>query len=129
MFVIFAFSGFFYWAAEILTIRIMIDVVPTKIRNSVYSLSPTMATVFAIPQIAIFGAAIQFIGFPATLVFTGLVSLAGVLMIRKGLSYPIPVTEESKRAKEQAAAAEQSAIEEIGLNPKGEAEEMPSGQD
>jgi MFS family permease len=129
MFVIFALSGFFYWAAEILTIRIMIDVVPTKIRNSVYSLSPTMATVFAIPQIAIFGAAIQFIGFPATLVFTGFVSLIGVLMIRKGLSYPIPVTEERKQAKEQEAAMEQATIEEIESNPSGEAEEMPSGQD
>ena len=50
-------------------------------------------------------------------------------MIRKGLSYPIPVTEEMKQAEEQAAAAEQSAIQEAGSNPPDKAEQMPSGQD
>jgi len=86
--------GFFFYVAEILTMRIMIDVVPTKIRNSVYSLSPTVATIFAIPQIAIFGFALQYIGFPITFALLGLIALCGVLLIRKGLSFPIPVSDE-----------------------------------
>ncbi|MHA2066733.1 MAG: hypothetical protein ACXABY_20365 [Candidatus Thorarchaeota archaeon] len=94
MFITFVIGGFFYSVADILTLRLMIDIVPDNIRNSVYSLSPTLAIAFAIPQIAIFGALIQYIGFPLTLAITGLISLVGVLMIRKGLSYPIPITEE-----------------------------------
>lgn len=123
MFATFVCAGFFYWAAEILTMRIMMDVVPTKIRNSVYSLSPTMATVFAIPQIAIFGAAIQFIGFPTTLVIIAFVSLAGVLMIRKAFTYPIPYTGERRKAMEQSLSeteitpSELAALEEGGKNP------------
>jgi hypothetical protein len=56
-------------------------------------------------------------------------------MIRKGLSYPIPITEERKHALEQAvqeqekSLAEQDAIEEIGTNPSDEGDQMPSGQD
>jgi sugar phosphate permease len=98
--------GFFYYVAEILTMRIMIDVVPTKIRNSVYSLSPTVATLFAIPQIAILGYVLQYIGFPITLSLIGMIALCGVLLIRKGFSYPIPITEERIKAQEQKAAKE-----------------------
>ncbi|MGY5879199.1 MAG: hypothetical protein RTV31_03065 [Candidatus Thorarchaeota archaeon] len=106
MLVTFVIVGFFWYAAEILTMRIMIDVVPTKIRNSVYSLSPTVATIFAIPQIAIFGFALQYIGFPITLSLIGMIALGAVLLIRKGLSFPIPVTEERKKAKELAVIEE-----------------------
>ncbi|MFX0107689.1 MAG: MFS transporter [Candidatus Hodarchaeota archaeon] len=126
MFVTFVVGGFFFAVADILTMRLMIDIVPDRIRNSVYSLSPTMAIVFAIPQIAIFGAAIQYIGFPVTLAITGLISLVGVLMIRKGLSFPIPITEERKRAKEEALAeqeltlVEKAAIDEGEKNPSEE---------
>ncbi|MFX0053564.1 MAG: hypothetical protein ACFFAD_01430 [Candidatus Hermodarchaeota archaeon] len=134
MFLTFVIGGFFFNAADILTMRLMIDVVPTSIRNSVYSLTPTLAIIVAIPQIAFFGASIQHIGFPITLAITGLISLVGVLMIRKGLSYPIPITEERKQALEQAAQEQQeTTIEQTGqdssINPSDDAVQMPSGQD
>lgn len=34
------------------------------------------------------------IGFPVSLMICALISLIGVLMLRKGLSYPVPVPEE-----------------------------------
>jgi MFS family permease len=128
MFISFVIGGFFYSVADILTLRLMIDIVPDKIRNSVYSLSPTLTIIFAIPQIAFFGALIQYIGFPLTLAITGIISLVGVLMIRKGLSYPIPITKERRQAKEKMMA-EQAAIDEGGVNPSDNNEQMPSGQD
>jgi MFS family permease len=112
MLVTFVIAGFFYSVADILTMRLMIDIIPSRIRNSVYSLSPTIAILFAIPQIAIFGAAIQYIGFPVTLTLTAIISLVGVLMIRKGLSFPIPITEERKRPEVQEPAEVDAFIPE-----------------
>ncbi|UCE11419.1 MAG: MFS transporter [Candidatus Thorarchaeota archaeon] len=80
------FGGF----AEILTQRILLDVIPNRIRNSVYSLSPTIMILFAMPQIAVFGWLIPIAGFPATLATIGTISLIGVLIIRHGLDQPRP---------------------------------------
>ena len=44
------------------------------------------------PQIGIFGWLIPVIGFPTTLFLIGLISLAGVGVIRHGLSLPKPVS-------------------------------------
>ncbi|NHJ13120.1 MAG: hypothetical protein EAX95_05550 [Candidatus Thorarchaeota archaeon] len=63
--------------------------------------TPTIAILIAIPQITVFGAAIQYVGFPITLVLTAMIPPAGVLMIQKGLSFPIPIVEERKLTKTQ----------------------------
>jgi MFS family permease len=76
--------------ADILTQREMLDVIPNNIRNSMYSLQPTIAMIFAMPQIAVFGWLIPIMGFPATLVCIGLINVVGVLIIRKGLHQPKP---------------------------------------
>jgi MFS family permease len=84
-------TGFFGGFADILTQRLIIDTIPNRIRNSMYSLQPAIATILAMPQIALFGWLTNLWGFPLTLVSCGLVSLAGVLMIKKGMKYPLPV--------------------------------------
>jgi MFS family permease len=94
MFCTFLFTGLFSRFANILTQRLLLDVIPNRIRNSVYSLIPTVAMILALPQIVIIGFVIQSLGFPTALVLCALFSLIGVLMIRKGLSYPIPMPEE-----------------------------------
>ncbi|MBN2229957.1 MAG: MFS transporter [Candidatus Thorarchaeota archaeon] len=76
--------------ADILTQREMLDVIPNKIRNSMYSLQPTLMMLFAIPQIGIFGWLIPSIGFPLTLVIVGIVNILGVGIIKKGLDQPKP---------------------------------------
>ena len=79
---------FFDAFANILEQRILLDVIPDKIRNSVYSLQPTILMLFAIPQIAVFGWFIPMFGFPATLVCVGCISLCGVFVLRHGLNQP-----------------------------------------
>jgi MFS family permease len=94
MTITFTITGLFAGFAELLTQRELLDVIPNRIRNSIYSLSPTIALLFAIPQIAFFGWLIPTAGFPLTLVLCALISLLGVGMVRKGLSYPKPVIAE-----------------------------------
>lgn len=94
LFVIFVFTGLMMRFAMILTQRLLLDVIPNRIRNSVYSLIPTVSMMLAIPQIVIFGVTIQYFGFPISLMLCALVSLVGVLMVRRGLSYPVPTPEE-----------------------------------
>jgi MFS family permease len=111
LFFTFTLTSFFGGFAEILTQRQLLDAIPNRIRNSMYSLSPTIATLFALPQIWIFGWLIPTIGFPLTLVLCGLVSLTGVLLIRKGLYQRKPVLEEEAWSNGQAEA--QVVVEEI----------------
>ncbi|MFX1605498.1 MAG: MFS transporter [Promethearchaeota archaeon] len=90
----FIFTGLFGGFSNILTQRVLLDVIPNRIRNSVYSLMPTVSMILALPQIVIIGFTIQNLGFPISLIICAIVSLVGVLMIHRGLSYPIPIPEE-----------------------------------
>ncbi|MGY5858423.1 MAG: MFS transporter [Candidatus Thorarchaeota archaeon] len=89
----FVLTSFFGGFAEILTQRVLLDVIPNKIRNSMYSLAPTIATLFAIPQIALFGWLLTIIGFPLTLMSCGVVSAMGVLFIIHGFRHERPIIE------------------------------------
>jgi MFS family permease len=93
IFTTFVATSFFGGFAEILTQRVLLDVIPNRIRNSMYSLTPTIAMLFAIPQIALFGWLITIIGFPLTLIGCGAVSLIGVILISHGLKQPTPIPE------------------------------------
>lgn len=96
LFSLFTITMFFGGFSEILTQRILLDVIPSRNRNSLYSLQPTILLILSAPQIAILGWAIPVIGFPATLLICGLVSLTGVLIIRYALSLEKPVVETEK---------------------------------
>ena len=99
MTVTFTFTGFFGGFAEILTQRELLDVIPNKIRNSMYSLSQTIATLLAIPQIAFFGWLIPNVGFPPTLLICGIITFLGAYLIRKGLSHPKPLASDGQQDK------------------------------
>jgi len=94
IFTTFMSTSFFGGFAEILTQRVLIDVIPNRIRNSMYSLFPTLATLFAIPQIALFGWLITIIGFPMTLAACGIISFTGVMFIVHGFRHEPPAVEE-----------------------------------
>jgi hypothetical protein len=93
LFIIFALTMFFGGFAEILTQRELLDAIPDRNRNSLYSLQPTILLLLATPQIAILGWLIPIIGFPVTLLICAFVSLVGVLIIRYALSLEKPVIE------------------------------------
>ena len=69
----------------------LIDVIPNRIRNSVYSLLPTLVVLAAIPQVAILGWLIPLSGIPIVLVLSGFVSTAGSLTLRKGFTFQKPL--------------------------------------
>jgi MFS family permease len=93
MFSLFTVSLFFGGFAEVLTQRELLDAIPCRNRNSLYSLQPTVLLILATPQIAILGWLIPIIGFPVTLLICSIVSLFGVLVIRYALSLEKPVVE------------------------------------
>ncbi|MFW9887573.1 MAG: hypothetical protein ACFFER_05285 [Candidatus Thorarchaeota archaeon] len=111
LFLSFTLTSFFGGFAEILTRRELLDAIPNRIRNSMYSPSPTIATIFALSQIWFFGWLISTMGFPLTLLLCGLVSLIGVLLIRKGHHQQRPILEQETWANDQAMA--QAVVEEI----------------
>ena len=104
MFVIFVICGIFGGLAGILTMRVMIDVVPNRIRNSMYSLKPTLILLVSIPLIVFFGWAIPIFGFPFTFTICAFIALFGALSIWKAFTYPIPKAEMVTTATEKEVA-------------------------
>jgi hypothetical protein len=90
IFTIFLSSVLFETITGILLQRVMIDVVPTRIRNSLYSLRPTLAMALAVPMLVFFGWLLPLYKFPLTFAIAGFLALLGALATRKGFSYPIP---------------------------------------
>ncbi len=91
LFATFAVTLFFGGFADILTQRELLDAIPDRNRNSLYSLQPTILLILATPQIAILGWLIPIIGFPTTLLICAVISLVGVFIIRYALSLEKPV--------------------------------------
>jgi len=109
LFSLFTVTMFFSGFAEILTQRILIDAIPDRNRNSLYSLQPTILTIMAIPQMAILGWLIPVIGFPAILTICAIVSLGGVLVTRHGLHQEKPnIPRMPALEAEQTSAIQQS---------------------
>ena len=114
IFLTFVSTSFFGGFAEILTQRVLLDVIPNRIRNSMYSLFPTIATLFAIPQIALFGWLITIIGFPMTLAACGTVSFIGVLFLVHGFRHEPPEPDGETWANGDAVLPpEESATDEV----------------
>jgi len=87
-------GGVFFVTVAILWMRVLIDVIPNRIRNGVYSLLPTLIVMFAIPQVVLIGWLISFSGIPVVLAFSGLVSTAGAFFLRKGFTFDNPQMED-----------------------------------
>ncbi len=87
-------GGVFLTVAAILWMRVLIDVIPNRIRNGVYSLIPTLVVLAAIPQVAFIGWLIPLSGIPVVLLLSGLVSTTGALFLRKGFTFDNPFIED-----------------------------------
>ncbi|MFX1262267.1 MAG: hypothetical protein ACFFAZ_09285 [Promethearchaeota archaeon] len=86
-------GGILFTIAAILWMRVLIDVVPNRIRNGVYSLLPTLVVFASIPLTAILGWLVPLVGIPIVLVLSGTVSTAGALILRLGFTYQKPLPE------------------------------------
>ena len=95
LFFLFVSLNMFGAIAGILTQRVMLDVIPNRIRNSMYSLQPTLVMLVSMPLIAFFGWFIPFTGgFLLTFLICAVISLLGVAMIRAAFNNPIPKADE-----------------------------------
>ena len=113
LFSLFTATSFFGGFAEILTQREILDAIPNRNRNSLYSLQPTILLLISTPQIAILGWLIPVIGFPATLLICAAISLSGVVVIRYALTLEKPIVKDIEAATKKV---EMPSIEEIPLD-------------
>jgi MFS family permease len=110
LFILFVSLNMFGAIAGILTQRVMLDVIPNRIRNSMYSLQPTLVMLFSMPLIAFFGWFIPATGgFLWTFLICAGISLLAVVMIRMAFNNPIP------KADELVPATEEEQEEVLGL--------------
>ncbi len=93
MFLLFVSLNLFGGIAGILIQRVMIDVVPNRIRNSMYSLQPTLVMFVSMPLILFFGWYIPLSGFAPTLILCAIISLIATIMLWAAFRYPIPKAE------------------------------------
>jgi MFS family permease len=89
-FVVFLICELFSAFANILTQRVMIDVIPNRIRNCMYSLRPTITMILAIPLIIFFGWWIPIGGFSTTFALIAPIGLVGAYLVFRGFKLPIP---------------------------------------
>jgi MFS family permease len=107
----FILSGIFSGASNILNQRLVLDMVPDKIRNGIYSLFPSLTFVFAVPQMVLFAFVLTapqlslLPQLPLVVVLCGLgvFSSIGLIILKLGLqrapelppakSEPLPVEE------------------------------------
>jgi MFS family permease len=98
----------------ILSQRVMIDVIPNRIRNSVYSLQPTLILLAAMPIMIFSGDMISQLGFPPVFIILSLLGILGFLLVRKAFTYPIPKAtdlEQSLSIQEDVDIIEEKVIE------------------
>ncbi len=81
----FIITGIFGAFSNILNQRLMLDLVPDKVRNGIYSLIPTLTLLCAIPQFIIFVPIIITYGPVVVLFGLGCVSAIGVVILYVGL--------------------------------------------
>ena len=89
----FILSGIFSGATNILNQRLVLDLVPDKIRNGIYSLFPTLTFIFAVPQMVFFAFVLTspiltvLSQLPLVMVLCGLgvISLIGLIILKIGL--------------------------------------------
>ncbi|MFX1482791.1 MAG: MFS transporter [Promethearchaeota archaeon] len=101
LFIVFVALNMFGAIADILTQRVMLDVIPNRIRNSMYSLQPTIVMLVSMPLIAFFGWLIPISGFTLPFLISALISLISVVMIRMAFNNPIPRADELVPATEK----------------------------
>ncbi len=110
VFVIFLFGDVFASVAQILHQRVMIDVVPTRFRNSLYSFRPTLAMLLAMPLLIIFSFLLPIYGFPLTFALVSSVAFLGAYLTQKGYSYPIYKAEDLPEAEAEEISPEQPRL-------------------
>ncbi|MGY5875779.1 MAG: hypothetical protein RTU30_08535 [Candidatus Thorarchaeota archaeon] len=100
------FGGF----AQILSQRVMLDVIPNRIRNSMYSLQPTLVMILSMPLLLFFGWLTTNTGFTLPFSLCAVITFFGIILIWKAFKYPIP-----KAEIQVAPTEEMDAVKELDI--------------
>lgn len=95
----FILCGFFGASGDLLSQRLMLDLVPDRIRNGIYSLVPSLTIGLAVPQLLFFAIWLPVLGVPTILACLSLISAIGCLLLVTGLRRA-PTTIPSKEKEE-----------------------------
>ncbi len=86
-FLLWSIVGTVFSMAQTLQQRIMIDLVPSEFRNSVYSLMPTIFSLIGIPVVPLAGIIIENYGLHAGILTAGIVCVIGSILISFGMYF------------------------------------------
>jgi hypothetical protein len=111
LFTVFVALNMFGSIAGILTQRVMLDVIPNRIRNSMYSLQPTLIMLVSMPLIAFYGWLIPLSGFTLPFLISAGISILSVIMIWMAFQNPIPKAEDVV----PATAEEKEVVEDLDV--------------
>jgi MFS family permease len=81
----FILCGFFGASGDLLSQRLMLDLVPDRIRNGIYSLIPSLTIGLAVPQLLFFAIWLPVLQVPTILGCLSLISAVGALLLAIGL--------------------------------------------
>ena len=86
---VFSFTAILRSSSEIMRKEVYIEMVPNNLRNTFYSLVPTLLTITTALIIPIFGYLIAIYGFVLSIIIIGLIEMSGALLI--GISFYLPL--------------------------------------
>jgi MFS family permease len=81
----FILCGFFGASGDLLSQRLLLDLVPDRIRNGIYSLIPSLTIGLAVPQLLFFAIWLPVLGVSTILGCLSLISAVGALLLAIGL--------------------------------------------
>ena len=87
---IFSLAGIIHYTSDILRKTVYLKLIPNEMRNSFYSLIPTITMIVTAPLIFIFGIFISTYGLSITIVMLGVIEISGALII--GVSFYLPTS-------------------------------------
>ncbi len=111
----FVITGIFDGALNVLQQRLVLDLIPDRTRNSLYSLFPTLTLILAAPQLIFFSGILPIFGPPPILIGLCLVSTTGCLFIALGMHF----RPKTKKAEEPTLEEPTKAGQDIGEQKMG----------
>ncbi|MFX1510947.1 MAG: MFS transporter [Promethearchaeota archaeon] len=99
----FIITGIFDGAVNVVQQRLILDLIPDRTRNALYSLFPTLTLIFAAPQLIYFSSLLPVVGPSPILIGLSLISTSGCIFIALGMHYRPKSKETEKRPREDSA--------------------------
>jgi MFS family permease len=86
--VVFSLTAILRFTGDVMTKEVYLEIIPNNLRNSFYSLIPTLTTIMVAPILPIFGILIDNYGFIVSIVLIGLMEVLGGLIFSLGFILP-----------------------------------------